>query len=287
MSTPTLSNSPAGQPSGLKLKTRNSKLSFLSYLPIYLLGFLMFGLLIIPMILSLLVALTPGDTIDIPTPDRWSLRWFERFFQDPIWQRGALNSLVVAALTALISLVTGTTAAIAFERHEFRGKSALNLFLLTPLFVPPVVLGIQNLTWHQRIGVWGSVFSLALAHSLWAMPLVLMVMRSALRSVDRRLEDAAAGMGAGPLAVFWRVTLPLIWPGLLVSVFFAFIISFNEFVMSLFLATPRTQTISTLIYPQLRYNLSPLVAAASAVLLGLTMLVLLTAVRLLNVKKLL
>lgn len=254
---------------------------------IYLLGGLMLVLLLLPLLLSLLVAFTPGETLEIPAPNTWSLRWFERFFQDAIWTTGALNSVLIALMTTAISLVAGTTAAIAFERYDFRGKQLLNLFLLLPLFVPPVVLGMQGLAWYQRIGLWGNLASIALAHSLWAMPLVLMVMRTALRSVDRRLEEAAAGMGAGPGQVFLRVTLPLIWPGLLVSAFFAFIISLNEFVMALFLATPKTQTISTLIWPQLRYNLSPLVAAASTVLLVVTVVILLVSARLLSVKKLL
>lgn len=270
-----------------KPATRSRFLGGLSYLPIYLLGFLMLALLVVPLFISMLVAFTPGEIIEVPALDKFSLRWFIRFFQDAIWQTGAVNSLWIALLTTFISLLTGTTAALAFERHEFWGKHFLNLFLLTPLFVPPVVLGIQNLAWHQRIGIWGNLLSISLAHSLWAMPLVLMVMRSALRSVDRRLEDAAAGMGARPLTVFWRVTLPLIWPSLLVAGFFSFIISINEFIMSLFLATPKTQTISTLIWPQLRYNLSPLVAAASFVLLSVTLVVLLLSAKLLNVKKLL
>ncbi len=270
-------------------KTTGTRFSHsnIQFLPVYLLGGLMLALLALPLILSLLVAFTPGEVIEVPAPGSWSLRWFERFFQDPIWQNGAFNSFIIAGLTTIISLLTGTTAALAFERHTFQAREALNLFLLTPLFVPPVVLGIQNLVWHQRIGLWGSLLSIALAHSLWAMPLVLMVMRAALRGVDRRLEEAARGMGAGPLLVFWRITLPLILPGMLVSAFFAFIISLNEFIMALFLATPKTQTISTMIWPQLRYNLTPLVAAASAVLLGLTLVVLLAASRLLSVKKLL
>jgi ABC-type spermidine/putrescine transport system permease subunit II len=253
---------------------------------LYGLGLLMLVLLVLPLLLSLLVAFTPGETLEIPAPNTWSLRWFERFFQDDIWRTGAVNSVLIALLTTAIALVTGTTAALAFERYEFPGKRALNLFLLLPLFVPPVVLGMQSLAWHERIKIWGSLWSLALAHALWAMPLVFMVMRAAVRSVDRRLEEAAAGMGAGPGQVFLRVTLPLIWPGLLVSAFFAFIISLNEFVMALFLTTPKTQTISTLIWPQLRYNLSPLVAAASAVLLVVTVTILLISARLLSIKKL-
>lgn len=261
--------------------------SWLSYLPFYLLGLLMLALLVVPLVLSLLVAFTPGQLLEVPSPTHLSLKWFDRFFNDPIWQTGAINSFLIACMTTVISLTAGLTAAIAFERYEFRGKRYLNLLILMPLFVPPVVLGIQNLAWHEAIHLWGTLLSLAVTHSLWATPLVFMVMRSALRSVDTRLEDAAKGMGASPIKAFYLITFPLILPGLLVSAFFAFIISLNEFVMSLFLATPNTQTISTLIWPELRYNLTPLVAAAAAVLLGITVLTLVVASRLLNVKKLL
>ena len=257
----------------------------LVYLPVYGLGLLMLGLLAGPLVLSLLVSLTPGEIIEVTPPGKWSLHWYERFFNDPIWQTGAVNSLVIALLTMAISVATGTGAALAFERYNFRFKRAINLIILLPLFVPPVVLGMQSLAWHQRIGLWGSLLSLALAHSLWAMPLVFSVMRAVLRGVDRSLEEAASGMGASPMVIFGRITLPLIWPGLLVSTFFAFIISLNEFIMSLFLATPRVQTISTLIYPQLSYNLSPVVASASAILLLLTVAALVIAARLLNKRK--
>ncbi|HEX2913211.1 MAG TPA: ABC transporter permease [Chloroflexia bacterium] len=257
----------------------------LAKLLVYLLGLLMLALLAVPLVLSLLVSLTPGEIIEVPSPGRWSLRWYERFFNDQIWQTGALNSALIALLTTLISLLIGTSAALAFERYDFRFKRIINLFILLPLFVPPALLGMQNLAWHQRIGIWGSLLSLAMAHSLWAMPLVFTVMRAALKRVDRSLEEAARGMGASPVRVFWEITLPLIRPGLLVAAFFAFIISINEFVMALFLATPRVQTLPTLIYPQLSYNLSPLVAAASAVLLLLTMSVLLISVKVLNSRK--
>ncbi len=258
-----------------------------AYLPIYFVGFLMLAFLILPLVLSLLVALTPGETIELPSFTNFSFRWFERFFKDPIWQAGAANSFLIALITTGISVFAGTPAAVAFERTRVPAKSFFNFFILLPLFVPPVVLGIQNLAWHQRIGIWGTPVSLAIAHSLWATPLVFLVMRSSLKAVDPGLEEAAQGMGAPPFKAFFRITLPLILPGLLVSAFFSFIISMNEFIMSLFLATPRTQTISTMIWPQLRYNLTPLVAAASAVLLLITLFVLGLAARILSLKKLL
>ncbi len=277
-------------PHALEEKNRSKKVagSLLASLGgglVIFLGLLMLALLGIPLILSLLVSFTPSDIIEVPSPGNWSLRWYSRFFSDQIWQVGAVNSAIIALLTTIIALLVGTTAALAFERYDFPAKKALNIFILLPLFVPPVVLGMQSLAWHQRIGLWGSPLSLAVAHSLWAIPLAFTVMRASFKNVDRRLEEAARGLGASPLLVFWKITLPLVWPGLLVAAFFAFIISINEFVMSLFLATPRVQTISTLIYPQLNYNLSPLVAAASAVMLVITVVGLVVSVRLLQIRK--
>lgn len=161
------------------------------YLPLYLSGSLMLALLAVPLVLSLLVSFTPGDLIEVPAPGNWSLRWYERFFNDQIWQTGAVNSVLIALMTVVISLLAGTSAALAFERYDFPAKKTLNLFILLPLFVPPVILGMQNLAWHQRIGLWGSLLSLAIAHSLWAMPLVFTVMRASFRGVNRRLEEAA------------------------------------------------------------------------------------------------
>lgn len=273
------------RPTESRSKTSGSLLASLGGGLVFVLGLLMLALLVAPLILSLLVSFTPSDIIEIPALGNWSLRWYERFFSDQIWQVGAVNSLVIGLLTTLIALLTGTPAALAFERYDFPGKKALNVFILLPLFVPPVVLGMQSLAWHQRIGLWGNPLSLAVAHALWAVPLVFTVMRASFRNVDRKLEEAARGLGAPPLVVFWKITLPLVWPGLVVAAFFALIISANEFVMSLFLATPRVQTISTLIYPQLNYNLSPLVASASAIMLVITVGVLVISARLLKLRK--
>ena len=241
-----------------------------------------------PLCFCLLVSLADSNTIETPLEaGGLSLRWYEEFLNDARWVGGLLNSLQIAALTVPLALLCGTTAAYAFERCRFRGRALLGVAILAPLFVPPVVLGMQSLALHQRIGLWGTPLSIAVAHSLWATPLVFTVMRAALALVDPQLEEAARGLGASPLRAFRLVTLPLIMPALVISVCFAFIISVNEFVMALFLATPRTQTLPTLIWPQVRYNLTPIVAAASGVTILLTVAVLLLANRFVVLRRLL
>ncbi len=245
------------------------------------------GYLLAPLLFCLLVSIADTATLETPfTTGRVSLRWYEEFFVDQRWLAGLWNSLRIAALTVPISLACGTTAAIAFERCQFRGRALVGAAILMPLFVPPVVLGMQSLTFHQRIGLWGTPLSIAVAHSLWATPLVFTVMRASLAGVDPLWEAAARGLGASPARAFREVTLPLILPGLVVSVFFAFIISLNEFIMSLFLATPRTQTLSTLIWPQVRHSLTPVVAAASGVTILVTVGALLVAHRIMDLRRL-
>ena len=244
--------------------------------------------LTMPLVFCLLVSVADSTTIETPLEaGRFSARWYQEFLADPRWVGGLYNSLQIAAMTVPLALLCGGGAALAFESRRFRGRTLMAVAILTPLFVPPVVLGMQSLALHQRIGLWGTSLSIALAHSLWATPLVFTVMRAALALVDPELEEAARGLGASPLRAFMLVTLPLITPALVISVFFAFIVSVNEFVMALFLATPRTQTLPTLIWPQVRYNLTPIVAAASGLTILITVGILIVSNRFFDLRRLL
>lgn len=243
------------------------------------------GLLLIPLATSLLVSLTPSEFIALPTGGV-SLRWYREFFGDDRWVAALGNSLLVALLTMGISFPVGLLAALSFARYRLRGHGTLSALILLPLFVPSVVLGMGSLAFHRAIGLWGTPASLAIAHSLWAAPLVFLVLRASLAGVDRSLEEAAATQGAGAARVIWHVTLPLVAPGVLVALLFAFIISVNEFIMALFLATPGTRTLPVVIWPQIRYLLTPVVAAASSVIIALTVVVLVAAARLTNVRRL-
>ena len=243
------------------------------------------GLLLIPLVTSLMVSLTPSEFVALPT-DRISFRWYEQFFGDFRWMSALTNTLVVAGLTMTISVPVGLLAAITFTRYHLRWRAAANTAIMLPLFVPAVILGLASLTFHRMIGIWGTVLSLAIAHSLWAIPLVFVVLKGTLQGVDRSVEEAAAGLGANPLRVFWEVTLPRVAPGVFVGVLFAFIISVNEFIMSLFLATPRTRTLPVAIWPQVRYLLTPIVAAASSVIILITLVLLGVAAKLVNIRRL-
>jgi ABC-type spermidine/putrescine transport system permease subunit II len=257
----------------------------LGWSALVILNMLTVGLLLVPLATSVAVSFTPSEFIALPT-DEVSLRWYQEFFGDYRWMSSLVNTLIIAGLTMAISFPIGLTAAIAFTRYHFRWKAAVGTAIMFPLFVPSVVLGIGSLTFHRTIGLWGTSVSVAVGHSLWAIPLVFVVLKSTLAGIDRSVEEAAAGLGAGPLRVFWEVTLPLIASGVIVALLFAFIISVNELIIALFLSTPRTKTLPVAIWPQIRYLLTPIVAAASSVIIVITLVILAIAVRLVDLRRL-
>ncbi len=234
-----------------------------------LLGWACLLLLLSPILYGCWVSFTPGDVLAPPTDD-WSLRWYRAFFTDPRWTRALLNSLEVGMLSVAGSLLTGLPLAYVLARRHFRGRHLLARASLLPLGVPPVVLGVGLLPVVYTLGLWGSPLALALAHTLLGLPVVCLLARTALESAGPELEWAARGLGATPWRAVTRVTLPLIRPAIVAGAALAFVLSLNEFVLALFLATPETETLPRVVWPNLRYAVSPLVAAASGVMMAAT-----------------
>lgn len=236
-----------------------------------ILGFGLLLVLLLPLIYVIWISFTPGELLQPPT-GQWSLRWYQLFFTSPQWMQGLINSFWVAGMTVIGSLLTGGGVALAVTRYHFRGVQLLSGAVLLPLFVPAVVLAMALLPFVHILGLWGTRVSVAAGHSLWSMPVVFLVIRAALEDLDPDLEHAARGLGATPITIFRRITLPVIAPALVVGAIMAFIISLNEFVMALFLSTPAIETLPKVIWPNLRYTLTPIVAAASSVMMVLTLL---------------
>lgn len=241
--------------------------------------------LTLPMVCVILMSFTPSRFLELPSTD-FSLRWYKAFFGDTKWLDGLSNSLIVGTLTVLISLLVGTTAALTFTRHKFRLATTIYTLALTPLFTPAIIIAMALLAFANVMGLSGSYLIVAIGHALWSFPLVIMVLKVSLDGLDPSLEEAAGGMGASGWQTFLSVVLPLSGPSILVGALFAFIISVNEFVMALFLGTSQNETLPRIIYPILRYRLTPVVAAASSVLTLLTVFVLLLSARIMNLRRL-
>jgi ABC-type spermidine/putrescine transport system permease subunit II len=241
------------------------------------------GLLLWPLAYTVWISFTPSELLEPPRGEL-SLRWYRGFLGSPQWTAGLWNSLVVATLAAAGSLAGGAGLAVAVTRYHFRGRRLLSAAVLLPLFVPAVVLGMGLLPWVRFLGLFGSVWPLVAGHGLWGLPVVFLVVRSALDGLDPALEAAARGLGASPSLTFRRVTLPLILPAVLSGAAMGFVLSLNEFMIALFLSTPATETLPRVIWPSLRYTLTPQVAAASCVTVLLTLLGLAAAAALLRVE---
>jgi putative spermidine/putrescine transport system permease protein len=192
-------------------------------------------LMLLPVLATLPVALTASNFITFP-PQGLSLRWFEAVLADDILRRSIVRSLVLATVASLGSIVLGLAAAFAVERGRFRGKTAVETFLMGPRMVPQIILVLALLIYFERVGVAETFTGLVLSHIIIAVPFSFRTVLVSVASVDRRLEWSAAILGATPVRTFLTVVLPQVKTGLIAAFIFTFILSFNNVTMALFLS---------------------------------------------------
>ena len=240
------------------------------------LGALTVFFLMAPTLVVVPMSFTASNALTFP-PEGFSTRWYEKMVTDPQWSTGFVNSAQVAFLTAILATALGTLAALGTVRGRFPGRSAVNALVLSPLIVPVIIIAIGMFSVFVRWKIAGSVVGLVLAHTALAMPFVVVNVATSLRTIDRNLELAAQSLGAGPIRTFRRITLPLILPGVLAGGLFAFITSWDEVVVSIFLTTARFRTLPAEMWEQVRQVVDPTVAAVSTTLLAVTTTVLVLA----------
>ena len=228
------------------------------------------ALLLTPLVYSVWISFSPGELL-VPPGRQWSLRWYEELFARREWTASLVQSAKVGAMAVVLACAGGTSAAVGMSRLR-RGGRLLERAVMLPLFCPAVVLAMGLLPLVHQLGLYGSSLGIAMGHALWSLPVVVLVVRRALDGVDPELQLAARGLGAGPLRTFLWVTLPIIAPAIAAGALMAFVLSLNEFEIALFLATPEIATLPKVIWPNLRYTLTPLVAAASSIVLACTTL---------------
>jgi putative spermidine/putrescine transport system permease protein len=227
-----------------------------------LMGGLVIAILILPIIVVMIISFSSASYLTFPPPG-FSLRWYEQFFSDSNWMSAFWTSLIVAATSACIAVALGTSAALGIVRSNIRGKSVIMLLLVSPIIVPPVVLGLSLYSLFLRFDLVGSVFGLAAAHAIGGLPIVVVILSAALQGVDTRLEQAASVHGASSLTVLRLVTLPAIAPGLAAATFFAFLHSFDELVLTLFLSSAQLKTLPLMLWGDINYRLNPVLAVVS------------------------
>ena len=200
------------------------------------------GYIVAPLVIVIITSFNSAAFGAFP-PEGFSLRWYERLLDRPEFARGFLNSMIVGLLSSAVAVVAALLAAIALIRYRFRGADLLRSFFLSPIVVPKIVLGLAFFILFVRIGIFGNLYSLVLAHVVIALPFALAVLIGTLSSLDLALEEAAQDLGASHWQIIWHIILPQTRIGMAVATVFAFIISFDQIDTTLFLVRPRINTL--------------------------------------------
>jgi len=247
-----------------------------SAIPLKIVGALVAAWLVVPILIVLPLSFTGEASFEFP-PDSWSMRWYDNLFSDPQWRDSLVTSFQVALLVVLFATVLGTMCALGLDRGRIPGKMIVQALILSPMIIPLVIIAVGLYAVFLPWQLVGTTQGFVLAHTALAVPFVVVSVTTSLRGFDRTLEQAAASLGASPLTTFFRVTLPIIAPGVFAGAVLAFVTSFDEVVVALFLADPELRTVPVQMFDTLQ-DVDPTVTAASTLVLTATTLVVLLAV---------
>lgn len=230
--------------------------------------------LLLPTLIIAPMSVGPERFLRFP-PSGFSLRWYAEYFRDEDWIRATLFSLEAGVIAAVCATLVGTLLALALVRGRLPGRAAFELLVVGPVIVPHIALAIAMFLVFERLRLTGTLLGFAMAHTVLALPFVVFTVLAALYRFDADLERAALSCGAGPLRAFRYVTLPLIAPGVASAALFAFVISFDEPVVSFFISNLDRKTLPRKMFEDIDYNVSPTLAAVATGLTGLTIAALL------------
>ena len=212
------------------------------------------------------VSFTSGSFIEFP-PQGFSLRWYEVYFNSPGWIAATVRSFLVAVLTGLAATVLGTAAAFVLVRQRIPGRGAIIALVLAPLVLPRIIIAVGLFYLYARIGLVGTVLGLVIGHTVLAVPYVVITVMAVLKTYDERLDQAAWSLGASKWRTLVHITLPQIRAGMIASFLFAFITSFDELTVSLFITGGSTSTLPRQMWNDLLLQVNPTLAAVSTVVL--------------------
>jgi putative spermidine/putrescine transport system permease protein len=227
---------------------------------------LVLAYLVLPILVVVPLSFTAAQLLVFPIPG-YSLRWYEDFFTNPLWTGALWNSLVIGLATTVLATVLGTLAALGLHGAKFRFKPLVVTLLITPLAAPVVIFAVATFYFFASIDLVGTYLGVIIAHTVLALPFVVITVTATLQSFDPNMTRAGASLGAAPIYVFRTVTLPIIGPGIVSGALFAFVTSFDEIVVALFVASPQQRTLPRQIFSGVSESISPTIMAAAVVLL--------------------
>ncbi|WP_257347364.1 ABC transporter permease [Pseudalkalibacillus decolorationis] len=246
---------------------------------------LVFIFLMAPVIVILLSSLTKTEYIVFP-PKGITFRWYSELLNHPEFIQSFWLSVSVALGTAILSTLIGTLASIAVVRYEFKGKEAVIQLTGSPLLIPSVVLGVALLQFYSWIGLSTSPLALVIGHIIITIPFVMRLVVASLVGFNRSIEYAAMNLGATPIKAFFHITLPVIRSGVLAGGIFAFITSFDDLTVALFIVSTDVVTLPVRIFTYMQYQYDPIITSVSSVMIVLTVVLMLVIEKVLGVGKL-
>lgn len=238
---------------------------------------LILAFLYVPIMVMAVMSFNASEFYQLPI--HFTTDWYARLWRNSAILDAAWTSIWIALVTTVIATALGTAAAIAFFRYDFRGKGILQVLLFPPIAIPWLITGTAMLIFFFAVGIGRGSRAVLLGHVALAIPYVIVVVTARLRTFDRQLEDAARALGASSWQVTRLVTMPWIAPGVTAGALFAFAVSFDQFVVSYFLAKPGDSTLPVLIYSAIRKGFTPEINAVSTIIIVFSMAVMLLAAR--------
>jgi putative spermidine/putrescine transport system permease protein len=232
--------------------------------------------LVVPIVIVIPLSFSSATYLTFPPPGV-SLQWYDKFFGRADWLHAAWLSIWVGLSVTALATALGTPAAIGLVRGRFRGRSLINIFVVSPLVVPVIIVAIGIYFFYSTIRLIGSPLALVFAHTCLAVPFVVVNVSATLYGFDERLECAAMSLGANRWRTFWQVTFPIIRPGILTGALFAFITSFDELIVALFVSGTSAVTLPRKMWNAIRFEIDPTIAAVSTLLVAFTAALFLTA----------
>jgi putative spermidine/putrescine transport system permease protein len=221
--------------------------------------------LIAPIIVIMPLSFNSEPYFTYPMPGL-SMKWYADFFQDPRWLNALKVSTIVGLASTTLSMTLGTLAALGLSRSNFPYRAAVMAFLISPMIVPVVITAVGMYFFFANLGLNNTYFGIILAHTALATPFVVITVTATLTGFDQSLIRAGASLGASPMTVFRKVTFPLILPGMISGALFAFVTSFDEVVVVLFIASPDQRTLPKQMFSGIREQISPTITAAATML---------------------
>ncbi|WP_322978057.1 ABC transporter permease [Pseudomonas sp. C11] len=232
--------------------------------------------LLLPIVFIVLLSFGSSQWLVFPPPG-WTLKWYGQFFSNPEWIASALTSLKVAVLTTVCAVALGLPCAFALIRGKFPGREALYALFTLPMIVPLVIIAVAVYALFLKLGYTGTLFAFVVSHVIVALPFTIISIINSLKLFDQSIEDAAVICGASRLQAIVKVTFPAIRPGIVAGALFAFLVSWDEVVLSVMMASPELQTLPVKMWTTLRQDLTPVIAVASTLLIGLSIAIMLIA----------